>query len=208
MGSLGRPGAAVAAGRRLTINSPLFAAYCEGLGVAAVVVIRRPAGFDVSAAAQGCNQEHASSEPVEARWWCRRASEARRIAAAARTRARRRESNDANAVPDEHAPRPTAQTFAALDAACDCVLSAAMRLKVGLQTDCDLLAEADVVVARVDKEIERLQRSGELKSVNSSYRTYRMQASARGEKIIRYADWINKYKENMVRALAAALRYS
>jgi len=83
-----------------------------------------------------------------------------------------------------------------------------MRLKVGLQTDCDLLAEADVVVARVDKEIERLQRSGELKSVNSSYRTYRMQASARGEKIIRYADWINKYKENMVRALAAALRYS
>ena len=63
------------------------------------------------------------------------------------------------------------------------------------------------VVARVDEEIERLQRSGDLKSVNKSYRAYRLETSARGEKTLRYAEWMDKYRENLVRQLAAALRY-
>jgi hypothetical protein len=67
--------------------------------------------------------------------------------------------------------------------------------------------KAMTVVARVEAEIERLQRSGELKSVNKSYRAYRIEASARGEKTLRYDEWMGKYRENLVRQLAAALRY-
>ena len=59
----------------------------------------------------------------------------------------------------------------------------------------------------MDEEIEALRGSREFKSVNQSYRTYRMEASARGEKVTPYAQWLNKYKANLVRQLANALRY-
>lgn len=59
----------------------------------------------------------------------------------------------------------------------------------------------------MDEEIETLQRAGQLKSVNRSYRAHRIEASARGEKAAPYADWFNKYEANLVRQLAAALRY-
>jgi len=52
-----------------------------------------------------------------------------------------------------------------------------------------------------------MQRAGQLKSVNTSYRAYRIEASARGEKAAPYADWFNKYKAKLVRELAAAMRY-
>ncbi len=69
-----------------------------------------------------------------------------------------------------------------------------------------ICSDALTVVARVEGEIERMQRSGALKSVNGSYRNYRLQASARGERVLRYADWMIRYKANLVREIAANLR--
>jgi len=63
-----------------------------------------------------------------------------------------------------------------------------------------------MVAARVDDEIEHLQRAGALKSVNRSYRTYRLDASARGERILRFAEWMDRYKANLIREIAANLR--
>ena len=62
------------------------------------------------------------------------------------------------------------------------------------------------VIARVDGEIARLQRTGRLKSVNRSYRDYRLQAAARGERVLPYAAWMVRYKANLVREIAANLR--
>ena len=70
----------------------------------------------------------------------------------------------------------------------------------------EIYAGAMAVAARVDREIDRMQRAGELKAVNTSYRDYRLGASARGEKVLRYADWIDRYKANLIREIAANLR--
>jgi hypothetical protein len=60
--------------------------------------------------------------------------------------------------------------------------------------------------ARVDDEIERMQRSGALKSVNRSYRDYRLQACTRGERVMTYAAWMIRYKASLIREIAANLR--
>jgi hypothetical protein len=74
----------------------LIAAYREGLGLAAVVVTRGPAGIRVSAVRQGTGGM--PDEPAaEARWWCRRAADAERVASAAIRRLRRCESRDGGA---------------------------------------------------------------------------------------------------------------
>ena len=90
--------------------------------------------------------------------------------------------------------------------ACEAIAAAAERLGIALYADDEVAADAAAIVARIDDEIGRLQQAGGLKSINRSYRTYRMESSARGERVMRYAEWINKYKENLVRQLAAALR--
>jgi hypothetical protein len=90
--------------------------------------------------------------------------------------------------------------------ACEAIAAAAERLGIALYADEEVVADAAAIIARVDGEIGRLQQAGELKSINRSYRTYRLESSARGEKVLRYAEWINKYKENLARQLAAALR--
>jgi hypothetical protein len=70
----------------------------------------------------------------------------------------------------------------------------------------EITTGAMLVAARVDREIERMQRAGELKAVNRSYRDYRVAATARGEKILSYAVWLDRYKATLVREIAANLR--
>ncbi len=183
-------------------RAALVAAYREGLGLAAVAVIRGPGGIRVAAIGLGGNAgPSAALEIIEQHWWCRRAAEAERLAAAAMARWRRHESRtDA---------RPAASA-ASHDSPADiavAVENAAQRLAIVVYSDHDISREAEGIIARVEDEIEKLRQVGEMKTVNRGYRSYRMQASARGQKVLPYAEWLNKYKQNLVRELATALRY-
>ncbi len=88
------------------------------------------------------------------------------------------------------------------------VENAAHRLAIVVYSAADILREAEAVIARVEHEIENLRQAGEMKTINRAYRSHRVQASARGGKVLPYAEWLNKYKQNLVHQLAAALRYS
>jgi len=212
MNALDEAGAAdrVAAGARgeLRERLGLAAAYREGLGFAAVAVICGPAGIRICAAERGDQGPFAAAESVQARWWCRRATEAARVAAAARARLRRRESRNGGATPS-----PPALAGVAADAspavllACASVEAAAKRFNIVLRSDDEILDEAMNVVARVDAEMQKLQHSGGLKSINKAYRSYRLETSARGERVMRYDEWMRKYRENLVRKLASTLRF-
>jgi hypothetical protein len=70
----------------------------------------------------------------------------------------------------------------------------------------EICSGALMAAARVDAEVERLQRAGGLKSVNKSYRAYRLEAAARGERVRPYAAWLEAYKIELVRDIAANLR--
>jgi hypothetical protein len=67
-------------------------------------------------------------------------------------------------------------------------------------------SDALIVAARVDAEVERLQRAGGLKSVNKSYRDYRIEAAACGERVRPYVAWLEDYKAELVREIATNLR--
>lgn len=190
-------------------RSALIAAYREGLGLAAVVVTCGPAGISVSAVGQGTGGIP-DAAAVEVRLWCRRAADAERVASAAMRRLRRCKSRDGGvpAAPQRVSSPTSGDASGALALAAEAIAGAAKRLNITLLSNEEVAADAMAAVARVDEEIERLQRSGELKSVNASYRAYRLEASARGEKALRYAEWMDKYRENLVRQLAAALRFS
>jgi hypothetical protein len=167
----------------------LVAAYRDGLGLAPVVLVRdhQRILFDTAANQPG--------EDTTLRWWCRRAGDAERVAAAATARLQCRASGGG---PDA-AP-------ASLQEADEAVVVAAKRLAITLYSDEEIAGEAAHAIARMDEEFARLQSAGALKDINRSYRTARMQAASRGEKMPPYAQWINKYRENLLRQLAAALR--
>lgn len=180
----------------------MVAAYREGLGLAGIAVLRGPGGAQIGMIGEGSDDAAAGAgDTVAAKWWCRRADDAKRVATAATARLHRLESKDdvAKLSAANGAPSPSD--------ICAAVEQAAKRLHVALYSDGDIAADADQIIARMNEEVEALQRAGQLKSVNRSYRTYRTAASARGEKAAPYADWFDKYKANLVRELAAALRY-
>jgi hypothetical protein len=180
----------------------LMTAYCEGLGLAAIAIVEDDAGPRI--AVIGPPQAQAACRPPAVavlRWWCRRVTDAERVAASA-ARALRRQSKDGVARPSPDAPTCTPHDLSAA------IEGAARRLRIALYSDDDIAMDAGRMIARVEAEIESLKRSGQLKSVNQSYRAHRLQASARGEKAAPYADWLNQYKANLVRELAAALRYA
>jgi len=167
----------------------LIAAYREGLALAAVTVIERADGLRIRA--MRYEETLPSDENLAARWWCRRAAEAQCVAdSAARTfHHSRRKSSDQSAL------------------VCDAVVRAAQRLGVALRTDADLDREAGRAIARLDAEIASQMRAGALKSVNQSYRQYRLAASSRGERALPYAKWMDGYKIKLMREIAANLRY-
>jgi hypothetical protein len=167
----------------------LIAAYREGLALAGVAVIACADGLRVRTTRP--EETLASGESLIARWWCRRAAEAECVAdSAARTfRRSRQECSDRSAL------------------ACDAVVRAAQRLGVTLCTDADLDQEAVRAIARLDAEIATQMRAGALKSVNRSYRQYRLEASRRGERVLPYAKWMDGYKLKLMREIAANLRH-
>jgi len=180
-------------------ESGLVAAYREGLGLAAVAIVCGPAAARIIVVAPG-DAALDAAENVAARWWCRHAADAARLAAAAR-RSLRRESNDAAITAgggrgDDSSP---SRARAAL-------LTAAQKFNVALQSDQEIAADAINVAARIEAEMRKQQQCGGLKSVNKAYRAYRLDAGGRGERVLRYDQWMSRYVENLVRQAACALR--
>jgi len=175
--------------------SALIAAYREGLALAAVAVVSGPGG-SVRIGALAQDSELAPGEIVVARWWCRRAAEAEYVVDGAKRSLRHaRAKSPREKSPDESAP------------ACDSVVRAARRLAVALRTDADIDEEAQRAITRLDEEIEKQKQSGALKSVNRSYREYRLEAAGRGERVLPYAKWMDRYRIKLIREIAANLRY-
>lgn len=159
-------------------------AYCEGLGLAPVVAVRGADGARIIALAPGGNDRvTAAGEPL-VRLWCRREAEATFVAAATAKVLRRK--------PDA--------------AAGEVIRAAAKKLGVVVQSDDEIAAEAKAVAERIALEMRRQQQSGELKAVNQAYRSYRLEAGARGERALRYDAWMQRYREDLVRQVAATLR--
>jgi hypothetical protein len=167
----------------------LIAAYREGLALAAIVVIESGDGLRIRAMRP--EDALSSDESLVARWSCRRAAEAQCVAdSAARSfRGSRQKSADRSALASE------------------AVIRAAQRLGVALCTDADLDQEATHAIARLDAEIAAQMRAGALKSINRSYRQYRLEASSRGERVLPYAKWMDGYKLKLMREIAANLRH-
>jgi len=177
-------------------HAALIAAFRQGLGLTGIAAPAGGGALSLIAAGAGAGSP-ADAAGVQC-WWCRCPADAARVAAAATARLARRKAQAAvdGRGAHSHAPGEIAAAVAA----------SAARLRVALHSDSEICAEAERVITRVHEEIVKLQRSGDLKAVNQSYKEYRMQASARGEKVPPYADWFNKYKAKLVHGLAAALR--
>jgi len=151
-----------------------------------MTVVRDAAGVRIATVEPCGDVGHSRASDIAETWWCRRGADAQRLAVAATTRLRRCESCDAAAA----------------------VEHAAKRLAVAVFSDQDIARAAEAVIARVEDEIETLRQAGELKTVNRAYRRYRIEAAACGDAALPYARWFDKYKQNLVRQLAAALRYA
>jgi hypothetical protein len=173
------------------------AAYRDGLGLACIAVRCTSAGITISL----FDEDYAA---IAARWWCRRAADAARIAASARAKMRRRESNaDSVAAAGDSLIDCDSQE---MSFACTAVAEAARRLGVALFSDDDIAAHAAEIVARIDAELQKLKETGGLKSVNQAYKAYRLETTGRGERVLRYDEWMRRYRADLVRQAAAALR--
>jgi hypothetical protein len=171
-------------------HARLVAAFREGFGLAEIAVIEGPGGVRVAAAEPGAEINCAPAETVHCRWWCPRPFEAASIATAVVARLHNRETCNGAAL-----------------SACQAVIRAAKQRNVDLYSDEEILEQAAAAIATIDDELERLRQSGDLRPVNKSYQSYRRDAAAKGERVVPYAQWMLGYKEELVRKLAATLRY-
>lgn len=161
----------------------ITAAYCEGLSLAAVVAVQGVDGPRIITHAPG-SDDATTVEQLLVRMWCRGEAEAACVAMAAAKVLHRKPDSDAGKV----------------------VRGAAKKLGIVVQTDEEIAVEAMAVAARIAREMRKQQQSGELKSVNQAYRSYRLETSARGERALRYDVWMQRYREDLVRQIAATLR--
>lgn len=90
--------------------------------------------------------------------------------------------------------------------ACTAVADAARRYGVALFSGDDIAAHAAEIASRIDAELQKLKESGGLRSVNQAYKAYRLETSGRGERVLRYDEWMRRYRADLVRQAAAALR--
>jgi hypothetical protein len=173
----------------------LIVAYREGLALAGIAVIKGPDGLRIKTVVQdgalASSESLASGESLAARWWCRRAAQAEYIADSATRLFRRARKNSSDEC----------------SLARESIMRAAERLAVEIRSDADVDAEAMRAIARLDAEIAMQMRTGALKSVNRSYRQYRLEASSRGERVLPYAKWMDGYKVKLLREIAANLRH-
>jgi hypothetical protein len=158
------------------------------LGLAAVTLVVNENGARLVKAAAEASPN--SGAAVQGRWWCKSAQQADWLIEGVARAMRNAQWDDADAV----------SRF------CSGVTDAAKGLGIVLRADDEIAGEAAAVVARLEAEIAAQQRAGTLKSVNRGYRDYRLEASARGEKVLRYADWMARYKAKLVREIAQNLR--
>jgi hypothetical protein len=163
----------------------LIAAYREGLGLAPVTLIAGETGARLTYSPAEPALE--PGEAVYALWWCKSIEHAEWLVEAA---LRAVQASDADAA-------------SRLSRA---IVTAAKRLGITLRSDEEVAREAAAVIARLEQEIAAQQRAGALKSVNRAYRDYRLAASERGEKVLRYAQWMERYKAKLVREVAQNLR--
>jgi len=173
--------------KRKDARESLIAAYRQGLGLVAIAIIGGSDGIRI-AVAQWDATAPAAGENLHARYWCRRAADAERVAVAAR---RRMSDTDRGAAAS----------------ACESIQRAAKRLNVSIFADTMVETDALTVIDRIEHEIERLRSSGGMRPINKSYQAYRLEATVRGERVVPYAQWMRQYTENLVRAAAATLKY-
>jgi hypothetical protein len=167
----------------------LVAAYREGLALTAVLVIAGPDVVRMGIADHSGEATLAAEETIAARWWCRRTSHPEYIFKAVKRR--RRATDDAS------------DRLAHL---CESIARIAGASAMTLQSDEEVAAEARAVVARLDDEMVKQKQAGVLKPVNKAYRDYRLERTARGERVVPYAQWMNRYKVKLIRDIAANLR--
>ncbi len=77
---------------------------------------------------------------------------------------------------------------------------------MALFSDEEVAARAAEIAKRIDAELQKLRESGGMKSVNQAYKAYRLETSGRGERVLRYDEWMRRYRADLVRQAAAALR--
>lgn len=145
------------AGRRqLKGHAALIAAYREGLAFAAIVVTGDPPSLRVVAPTPAGDDAAPDATGVETRWWCRRASDAERVRAAATARLRRRQSCDeAPQGSGSHSGHDSNIQLGRGNIA-EAITVAAKKLNVTLHSDDDIAAEAEAIIVRVEAEIEAL----------------------------------------------------
>ena len=161
----------------------LIAAYREGLGLVAIVISDEGSEIRIVA-------DQNVPEGMSEHRWCRNAAEAERVVTAVNASQRRKSASGALAADRR-----------------DAILRVAKRLNVALRSDRDIAEEAAVVIDRVADQFEQLRNTGGLRPVNKSYRDYRLDAAARGERVVPYAQWMRTYRENLVRKAAITLKY-
>jgi hypothetical protein len=155
------------------------------------VLIAGEGGARLVYRAAGDEEARDADATEQARWWCKSTHAVWLVAAVEAAEKRRQNADDAagDAADLAHA-----------------VAVSAKRLGIALISDEDMAAEANAVIARLEQEIAAQSRNGALKAVNRAYRDYRLQATARGEKVLPYAQWMARYKAKLVREIAQNLR--